>query len=261
MITSSQNPRIKQIRALAQRKRREETGRYFTEGIRLVGEALQTNAQIETLVVAPALLRSAFAQGLAKKAEAESIDVLHVSPAVFRSISIKDGPQGIGAVVCQQWILLDEVIPDEASGWVILEDVGSPGNLGAILRTGDAVGTAGVMLLGDTADPYDPKTIRGSMGAVFSQKITRTSVEALQQWKKTQKLELIGACGAATTDYRSANYRLPALLCLGSEQHGMSCQLQKICDRTVRIPMGGRVDSLNLAVAAGVLMYEVFSPK
>ena len=270
-ITSLQNPRIKAIRALSRRKRRQETGLFFAEGIRLVGEAVQTGADVETLVVASELLRSDFGRDTVRRAREEGVEILKVGAEVFRSLSGKDGPSGIGVVARQRWTALDDTgvglegggsSPNDAAaaatlGWVVLEDVGSPGNLGSILRTSEAVGGAGVILLGATTDPYDPEAVRGSMGAVFSQQIVRSSLEALIQWKRQINIPMIGTSDAAPADFRSATYAPPLLLCLGGEQHGLSKEAIEACDTVVSIPMAGRADSLNLAVAAGVMLYEV----
>ncbi|MXW04586.1 MAG: RNA methyltransferase [Gemmatimonadetes bacterium] len=263
-ITSLQNPRIKAIRALSQRKRRQETGLFFAEGIRLAGEAVQTGADVETLVFAPELLRSDFGKDTVRRARVEGVAILEVGADVFRSLSGKDGPAGIGVVARQRWTALDGACARRADaaaadtlGWVVLEDVGSPGNLGSILRTSDATGTTGVILLGNTADPYDPEAIRGSMGAVFSQQVIRSSLEALIQWKRQVNIPMIGTADAAPADFRSATYAPPLLLCLGGEQHGLSKEAIEACDTVVSIPMAGRADSLNLAVAAGVMLYEV----
>jgi len=263
ILTSAQNPRIKAIRALSQRKKRQETGLFFAEGIRLAGEAVQTGADIETLVVAPELLRSDFGRDVVDRAVADGVEILRVSVDVFQTLSMKDGPQGIGVVVRQRWAALDEIsvddsTPGKALGWVVLEEVGSPGNLGSILRTCDAVGAAGIILLGDTADPHDPEAVRGSMGAVFSKQVVRTSLEGLVRWKGHSKMQMIGTSDTAPVDYRTAEYEPPVLLCLGGEQHGLSDELMDTCDIVVRIPMAGRADSLNLAVATGVMLYEVF---
>ena len=281
VISSMQNPRIKAIRALSQRKRRQETGLFFAEGIRLAGEAVQTEADVETLVVAPDLLRSDFGRDTVRRAREEGVEILEVGADVFRSLSGKDGPSGIGVVARQRWTALDDAgvrlegsdastdeagadgaSPNDATaaatlGWVVLEDVGSPGNLGSILRTCDATGATGVILLGATTDPYDPEAVRGSMGAVFSQQIVRSSLEALIQWKRQINIPMIGTSDAAPADFRTATYAPPLLLFLGSEQHGLSREVMDACDTVVRIPMAGRADSLNLAVAAGVMLYEV----
>lgn len=258
-ITSLQNPRIKAIRALSQRKRRQETGLFFAEGIRLVGEAVQTGADVETLVVAPELLRSDFGWDAVRRAREEGTEILDVGADVFRSLSGKDGPAGIGVVARQRWSALDDAASAGTLGWVVLEDVDNPGNLGSILRTCEATGASGVILLGDTVDPYDPASVRGSMGAIFSQQVIRSSLEALIQWKRESGIPMIGTSDAALSDYRSATYAPPLLLCLGGEQHGLSTEAMEACDTVVRIPMAGRADSLNLAVAAGVMLYEVMS--
>ncbi|MXZ74552.1 MAG: RNA methyltransferase [Gemmatimonadetes bacterium] len=275
-ITSLQNPRIKAIRALSRRKRRQETGLFFAEGIRLVGEAVQTGADVETLVVAPDLLRSDFGRDTVRRAREEGVEILEVGAEVFRSLSGKDGPSGIGVVARQRWTALDDTgvgleggdaSTNDAStnyaatagtlGWVVLENVGNPGNLGSILRTSDATSATGVILLGDSVDPYDPASVRGSMGAVFSQQIVRSSLEALIQWKRQINIPMIGTSDAAAADFRTATYAPPLLLFLGGEQHGLSNEAMDACDTVVRIPMAGRADSLNLAVAAGVMLYEV----
>ena len=269
-ITSLQNPRIKAIRALSQRKRRQETGLFFTEGIRLVGEAVQTGADVETIVVAPELLRSDFGRDTVRRAREEGTEILEVGAEVFRTLSGKDGPAGIGVVARQRWTALDDAgvglgggsSPNDTTaaatlGWVVLEDVGNPGNLGSVLRTCDATGATGVILLGATTDPYDPEAVRGSMGAVFSQQIVRSSLEALIQWKRQINIPMIGTSDAAPADFRTATYAPPLLLFLGSEQHGLSNEAMDACDTVVRIPMAGRADSLNLAVAAGVMLYEM----
>ena len=270
-ITSLQNPRIKAIRALSQRKRRQENGLFFAEGIRLVGEAVQTGADVETLVVAPELLRSDFGRDTVRRAREEGVEILEVGADVFRSLSGKDGPAGIGVVARQRWTALDDAgvgrgggdaAADDAAaaanlGWLVLEDVGNPGNLGSILRTSEAVGGAGIILLVETVDPYDPEAVRGSMGAVFSQQIVRSSLEALIPWKRRTGIPMVGTSDAASADYRSADYAPPLLLCLGGEQHGLSRAVMDACDTVVRIPMAGRADSLNLAVAAGVMLFEV----
>ena len=271
VISSLHNPRIKAIRALSKRKRRQETGLFFAEGIRLAGEAVQTEADVETLVVAPDLLRSDFGRDTVRRAREADVEILEVGADVFRSLSGKDGPSGIGVVARQRWTALDDTgvglegggsSPNDAAaaatlGWVVCEDVGSPGNLGSILRTCDATGATGVILLGATTDPYDPEAVRGSMGAVFSQQIVRSSLEALIQWKRQINIPMIGTSDAAPADFRTATYAPPLLLFLGSEQHGLSREVMDACDTVVRIPMAGRADSLNLAVAAGVMLYEV----
>src|SRR4051812_33553814 len=178
-ISSRNDPLIKQIRSLHFRAERDRRGCYYVEGLRFVAQALRNNAQIEALVVCPALLRHPFAHGLVRQHELSGGRVLEVVPAVLHSISQVADPQGIGAVVRQKWLPLERVKLSGKLCWLAHDVVQSPGNLGAIVRTSDAVGGAGFILLGDGIDPYDPATVRASMGAMFTQRFVRTSVSEL----------------------------------------------------------------------------------
>ena len=143
----------------------------------------------------------------------------------------------------------------------MLDTVRSPGNLGAMLRTSEAVGGAGLMLLGDAVDPYDPATVRASMGSLFSQRIIRTTPMEVARWARRPHCLLVGGSPAATTDYQAIDYRAPTVLLLGGERKGLSAAVQALCDVVVRIPMVGQTDSLNLAIAASLLLYEVFNQR
>lgn len=257
LISSRSNATIKRIRALRLRKERETSSLFLIEGIRLVGEAAQTGAEIETVIVAPDLLRSQFGRETVERLRGQGIPVLEVTDEVFETLSGKEGPQGIAAVVHQQWTSLDDQDLASGLGWIALDAVQDPGNLGSILRTSDAAGASGVILLGHTTDPYDPAAIRASMGAIFTQRLIRTTFEALSDWRDERHGFLVGTSDAAPCEYRQAEYRFPAILLMGSEQHGLSAWQQSQTDVTVRIPMAGRSDSLNLAVATGIVLYEL----
>jgi TrmH family RNA methyltransferase len=257
MITSPANPTIKQIRALRQRKERERTGLFFVEGTRLVGEAAQLAAPIEALLVAPELLSSPFAHQIAAEQAAAGARLIEVSAEVFASLSQKDGPQGLAAVVRQRWTPLGELRLGGPPGWVALNEVADPGNLGTILRTADAVGASGVILLGDTTDPFDPAALRASMGAIFAQQLVRASFDEFAAWKRASGAVLVGSSGQAADDYQSVRYAQPLVLLMGSERQGLAPAQQALCDHMVRLPMRGRSDSLNLAVATGILLYEL----
>lgn len=258
-ISSRSNPTIKEIRALHNRKARDRSGLCFAEGIRAVADAIQLGAGIETLVVAPDLLTSRFGQQLVESQAQRGVNILTVTHDVFESISLKDNPQGMAAVVRQQWERLADATLGGELCRVALDSVQDPGNLGALLRTSEAVGGGGVILLGHTCDPYDPSAIRASTGAIFSQRLARASLPELARWKREHGYTVVGASGAATTDYQSVSYEPPLILLMGSERQGLSKEHLAVCDTVVRIPMVGRSDSLNLAVATGVVMYEVFN--
>jgi len=266
VITSRGNKRVVAIRKLRTRKERDLKELFFVEGLRIVGEAMQVGADVETLVVAPDLLRSGFGWDLVDTARRRGLECLEVSGHVFESLSVKERPQGLGAVVRQRWTTLQEAAAGgpERSGaaagllWVALSEVADPGNLGAILRTCDAVGSAGVILVGGTTDPFDPGCVRASMGAVFSQRLVRTGLGELAAWARRHSCTVVGTSAGAAEDYRGADYGERTVLFMGSERHGLSAEEKAVCSRMVRIPMVGRADSLNLAVATGVVLYEIF---
>ncbi len=258
MITSSANPLIKQVRSLRHRKERQTSGLCYIEGLRIVTEAIQQGAALEMLLVAPELMTSPFGVQLVQEASARGLSLIEVSESVFKSISLKEGPQGIAAVAKQCWHSLNQVAKEKSSLWVALSEVADPGNLGTILRTGDAVGTNGVILLDETTDPYDPTAIRASMGAIFNQKLIRCTFGEFVAWKAKNNFSMIGTSDKAEREYRQVSYPERLILLMGSERHGLTEVQWRSCDGVVRIPMVGRSDSLNLAVATGIVLYEIF---
>ncbi|HBK86913.1 MAG TPA: RNA methyltransferase [Firmicutes bacterium] len=257
IISSTSNPTIKTIRKLRSRKGREQEASFWVEGIRLVGEAVQQGAQIELLVVANELLTSQFAQDLVSDLQHRGVPCLPVTAAVFNSLSTKDGPQGLGAVVRQCWYPLPSEFAAE-DVWVALAEVQDPGNLGSIIRTADAVGCLGLILVGNCTDPYDPAAVRGSMGSLFALRLVKASEQEFLSWRAARKATIVGTSGAAKHHYRQVGYPRPLVLLSGSEREGLSAPLMEACDQLVSIPMVGRADSLNLAVATSVVLYEVF---
>ena len=259
-ITRSDHARIRTIRRLRERTARDATGHYYIEGVRCVIQAVRAGVAIQTLLLCPAQMTHPFLHTLVARLRQTGVPVLEVTPAVLHSIGTVADPQGIGAVVCQRWLPLDRAAPKAGLCWIALDTVQSPGNLGTILRTATAVGGAGVILLGDGIDPYDPAVVRGSMGAIFAQRLVRTTLPAFLRWKVAHGCLLVGTSPAAYTDYRAIAYRPPTVLLMGGERKGLPLALQTACDALVQIPMVGRsVDSLNLAVATGVLLYELFN--
>lgn len=259
MITSSANQAVKQIRKLHERKERQQTNLFFIEGLRIVGEAFERGWDVETLIIAPELLSSLFGQQLVQKFQSTGQNPLEVSADVFRSISAKDGPQGIGAVVRQQWFPLEQISLQENQLWVALDSIQDPGNLGTILRTLDAAGSQGVILLDQSTDPYDPSAVRGSMGAIFSQKLVKTSAKKFAEWKRFEGIPVVGTSDKAAGDYHLSVYPSRLVLLMGSERQGLQEHHMAMCDQVVRIPMVGHSDSLNLAIATALVVYEVYN--
>jgi RNA methyltransferase, TrmH family len=261
MITSSANEHIKDIRRLQDRKGRAESGLFYLEGLRIVGEAFEAGAQVETLVTAPELLRSEFGHKLVAERLRRGGVVLEVSAEVFQRLAIKEGPQGIAAVVRQSWTALEDVKIQPGRPWVALDSVADPGNLGTILRASDAAGGEGVILLDQSTDPYDPSAVRASMGALFDQKVVRTSFDAFTAWKRGADWTLVGTSGAAMQDYHAYRYPARSVVLMGSERQGLLPKRLELCDTLVGIPMLGKSDSLNLAVATAVILYEMLNQR
>lgn len=266
MITSAANERVKNIRKLHERKARQESGLFYVEGLRIIAEAAELGVPLDTLVVAPELLKNSFGQQLVAEQSQKGISVLEVSAEVFQRLSLKEGPQGLAAIVRQQWFNLDDVHPEPgtplSSGtWVALDSVADPGNLGTILRTHDAVGGKGVILLDQSTDPYDPSAVRASMGALFSQKLVRATFAEFAAWKRQHGLLVVGTSDKARTDYHAYRYPQALVVLMGSERQGLQEQHLALCDEVVSIPMLGKSDSLNLAVATGVVLYEILNQR
>ena len=259
IITSFSNPKVKAIRKLEGKKYRDASGEFFIEGLRTVGEAVQTGAPIRSLVIAPDLLVSEFGQSLLTHPAISDVDRIEVSAEIYEKIAHKQGPQGIGAVVRQNWHPLTHLSINQTDLWVALDRVADPGNLGSIIRTADAVGCRGVILLGTSTDPHDPTGVKASMGSIFSLALVKSDWTEFRTWQVENKVTLVGTSDHAATDYQAVAYRRPLVLLMGSERHGLPGEMISACDALVRIPMAGRADSLNLAVAAALVLYEIFN--
>jgi TrmH family RNA methyltransferase len=257
-ISSTHNPRVKQIRALQSRKERQRTGHFFVEGVKALQAAVRCGAAIETLVIATELLHGPQARALADTLLGRGLPCLDVTADVFRSLAAKHSSHGLGAVVRQRWQPLARIQPGREGCWVALDAIQYPGNLGTILRTCEATGADGAILLGATSDPYDPESVRASVGAVFALELARASPAEFAAWKRARGIAIVGTSPAARLDYRAATYAAPVVLLMGCERSGLSPAMHELCDVLVRIPMIGRSDSLNLAVATSLMLYEVF---
>ncbi len=254
-ITSHANPLIKQIRSLHQKKGRQETGLFLIEGIHHVGEAVESGWQIETIVYAPDLLTSDFARKIVVVQTRRGVHCLALTGELFTSIADKDNPQGILAIARQRQLTLETLTPGRINFAAAAVSPQDPGNVGTILRTLEAVGADGLFLLDGGVELYHPSVVRASMGALFWKPVVQTSFGGFVQWAKMYGYQLVGSSAHAATDYRA--FRLgdkPTILLLGNEQKGLTPEQVAACDTVVSLPMQGRVSSLNLAVAAGIIV-------
>lgn len=256
-ITSLTNPIVKDIRALSMKKAREETGQFLGEGLKLVTDALEENWPIAAIAYAPAVRDQPHVAKAAAAVRARGGDVLEMSEAVLAKITRRDNPQMVVGVFGQKLTALSDVRINAGEVWVALEQVRDPGNLGTIIRTTDSVGAKGVILIGETCDPFSFEAVRATMGSMFHVPLCRTSREAFVPWAKKAGYRLVGTHLKATHDYREVESDTPTLLVMGNEQAGMTEEMTAACDVRVKIPMAGRADSLNLAVATGVMLYEL----
>ncbi|MGQ2990008.1 TrmH family RNA methyltransferase [Brevundimonas sp.] len=254
-ITSLTNETVKAVRALHMRKERETTGLFLAEGLKFIGEALDQGRTPKTLLVG----MEARPHALLDRAKAETLaaggEIIVVTHPILEKISRRENPQTVLAVFEQQYTPLESLTPQSAPCWVALEQVRDPGNLGTIIRTADAAGCGGVILIGDCVDPFSVEAVRATMGSVFAVKIVRTSVAEFRAWRQTWPGSVVGTRLDATTDYRAAVLQRPSLILMGNEQAGLTDALAAACDVNVKIPMRGRADSLNLAIATGIMVY------
>lgn len=255
MITSLSNPLIKQARALRQKKARLESGLFLVEGLHHVGEVLEAGWDVEAVLYASGVLTSAFAHDIITRL---AFMPQLVTPQVMELLADKENPQGILAVVRQKRIQLKDLSMTAGTikCAVALVSPQDPGNVGTILRTMDAVGADVLFQLDGGVDLYHPTVIRSSMGTMFWKPIVQTSFDEFVHWARSGNLQLIGTSAHGDVDYHTLVPQMPWVLVLGNEQKGLAPEQTKICDVTVSLPMMGRVSSLNLSVAAGVLLYQ-----
>jgi TrmH family RNA methyltransferase len=255
-IASPSNPLIKEVKALRMKKRRDETGLFLAEGARVVAEALDAGTAPETFIYARDARDFEATRRLRERALAAGAEVVETPPAILEKIARKDNPQNVIGVFRQAYAPLAALDPARSGVFVALEGVKDPGNLGTIIRTVDAVGGGGVILIGQTCDPYSVEAVRATMGSIFAVPVWRASLDEFAALAARWPGPIIGAALQTDADYRAASYPPPTILLMGAEQSGLSPAARRTASALVRMPMRGRADSLNLAVATGVLLYR-----
>jgi TrmH family RNA methyltransferase len=256
-ITSLANPLVKEIRGLALPKNRKASGQFVAEGLKLVADAVDAGWTIRALLHASRVAEQPLVRRVATTTHARGGRVLSVSEAVLAKIARRDNPQTVIGVFDQRFTPLSAITPKGDDLWVGLEAVRDPGNLGTILRTIDAVGAKGAILIGETVDPFSVEAVRATMGSIFNVGLARASLADFMKFRARWPGSVVGTHLSGKADYRAAEYRAPALLLMGNEQAGLSDALSAQCDTLVKIPMAGKADSLNLAVATGVMLFEI----
>jgi TrmH family RNA methyltransferase len=254
-VTSLANPTVKAVRALHLRKEREESGLFLAEGLKLIGEALDLGRTPRVLLYGPEAATMPILRRAADTTAKAGGDVIEVNREILEKVSRRENPQTVIAVFPQVFDNLQSLDPARARCWVALQAVRDPGNLGTIVRTADAAGCGGVILVGDCCDPYSVEAVRATMGSIFAVPIYKATVPEFLAWRAGWPGSVVGTLLTATIDHKSARYADPTLILMGNEQAGLPPELSAACDINVKIPMRGRADSLNLSVATGIMIY------
>jgi TrmH family RNA methyltransferase len=256
-ITSLTNPTVKAVRALHMRKDREDSGLFLAEGLKIITEAVDLGHAPKILLHGAEAASHPVFQRAAQAARLGGGEVIEVNRDILEKVSRRDNPQAVVGVFEQVYTPLSAIKPQKAACWVGLQAVRDPGNLGTIIRTADAAGCGGVILIGDCTDPYSVEAVRATMGSIFAVQIAKATIEDFIDWRKSWPGSVVGTLLSATHDYKAAPYQRPTLILMGNEQAGLPPQLEAVCDVAVKIPMRGRADSLNLSVATGIMIYAV----
>ena len=254
-ITSPSNPLIKTLKSLHAKKGRAETGLFLAEGARLAVEAADLGVWPEILVYSTAALTRDQVRKLLHDAEARRVRVIETSENVLGSITKRDNPQTVIGAYKQTLAALDDI---EGETVIALEGVRDPGNLGTILRTADSTGVAGVVLVGESCDPFSVEAVRASMGSIFAMKLARASFDELLRYKAKRGAEMMGLSLKGAAQDGDARPPAKAIVLMGNEQSGLPPHMEDACDTLVKLPMRGRADSLNLAIATGVMLYDLW---
>lgn len=260
-ITGFSNPLVKRVRSLREKKHRKREGLFLAEGLRILTEARDAGVLPEMLFYADEGAEHPLAIELMTAMQAQSGDVIRTSADILSKISGKDNPQALVGVYRDHLVPLTDLDRGRADIWIVAQSLRDPGNLGTILRTGDAVGAGGLILIDDCVDPFSVEAVRASMGALFTQSITHCRWEEFIGWLRAGPGQLIGTSLKTDHDYQGPRYDAPAFLLVGNEAQGLPAAYEQECDLLVKIPMLGKADSLNAAVATAVMAYEILNQR
>ncbi len=258
-ITGFSNPTVKFLRSLRDKKHRKAAGQFLAEGLRLLTDARECGHLPRILAMATGRDPHPLLDALEADVLAAGGEVLEMAPDLLSKITGKDNPQAVCGVFDEFDTSLAGIDRSAAKIWLVAQALRDPGNLGTMLRTGDAVGAGGLILIDDCADPFSAEAVRASMGAVFTQKVVQARWEEFLPWLRSGPGQLVAASLRDAVDYRGAPYAAPCFLMVGNESRGLPEVYEAACDLRVTMPMKGRADSLNAAVAGAVLAYEALA--
>ncbi|HLA25511.1 MAG TPA: RNA methyltransferase [bacterium] len=257
LLSSTKGPLLKRIRALAVRSNRDAEGRFVLDGVRLIEEAVAADVPLELCLYDPSATHtSARLAALIRTLRDRGVRLVPATPHVVAAASQVETPQGIVAVAGMPRTAAAAVLDDAALLLVVADGIQDPGNLGAIVRIADAAAATAVAVTGAAADPHHPKTVRATMGSLFHLPVFEMETAALIGVLRERAVRVLVADQRGAIEYSSADYRPPVALVFGSEAHGPDPRWTAAAAAMLRIPIYGRAESLNVAMAAGLLLYE-----
>ena len=256
IITSPQNDRVKDLVRLRERRHRDRTGQFIIEGYREIRRAADAGARMTTLYTCPSLFLGPNEDGLIEELRTGGVEVVELSEEPFRKVSYRDRPEGLLVVAPQFDTDLASLDTGGVPLLLVTESIEKPGNLGTMLRTADAVGADAVIVADATTDPFNPNVVRASTGTLFTVPLAVATTAQTIAWLVDRGVKIVATTPDTDTDLWDADLREPVALVIGAEQYGLSDSWLDASDLRVRIPMAGTADSLNAAMAAGVVLYE-----
>lgn len=261
-IESLSNPLIKRMRLLREKRHRRAEGLFLAEGLRIATEAREAGILPRWMFLAEDGAGHPLAQALIRAVLECGGEVVDTTPAVLSKLSGKDNAQTIVGIYEEPDATLHDLDRTSSPIWLVAERMRDPGNLGTMLRTGDAVGAGGLILLDESTDPYAVEAVRASMGAIFTQKLVQTRWEEFIPWLRQGEGQLVATwLSDDVLDYQKVSYQAPTFILIGNESQGMPASYAAEADVRVKMPMMGKADSLNAAVAAAVMAYEVLNQR
>jgi len=256
-VTAFSNATVKLLRSLRDKKARRAEGLFLAEGLRILTEARDSGRLPEIVAFSAEGAKHPLAAEIIAATEAAGGDAVETTPDILSKMSGKDNPQMLLGAYRQPDTELRAIDRTKAPLWIVAQALRDPGNIGTILRTGDAVGAGGLILIDDCADAFSVEAVRASMGALFTQDIAAARWPEFVEWLRSGDGQLVGTSLKATHDYLEAEYRQPCYLLIGNEQQGLPTDYEAECDLLVKIPMAGRADSLNAAMATAVMAFAI----
>jgi TrmH family RNA methyltransferase len=256
-VTAFSNATVKRLRSLRDKKARRSEGLFLAEGLRIIAEARDSGCLPEIIAFSSEGAKHPLAAEIIAATEAAGGEAIETTPDILSKMSGKDNPQMLLGAYRQPDTALENIDRNASPLWIVAQALRDPGNIGTILRTGDAVGAGGLILIDDCADPFSVEAVRASMGALFTQQVAAARWSDFLAWLRSGPGQLVGTSLKASRDYLDATYEQPGFLLIGNEQQGLPPTYEAECDLLVKIPMAGRADSLNAAVAAAVMAFAL----